>query len=163
VKIYLAGAIRDGCARDIAWREEAIERLSGPSTILNPLGGKRYFPQTRSWQVCGVPPAARMIVKQDFAMIDRADAVLFNFEAMKDGYPMIGSLVELGYATGKGKLCYAVWPNGLAGANAIYTIHPFIEQNCAELFPTVDDALGFLEKYLLVAGGWTPQYASTSS
>jgi nucleoside 2-deoxyribosyltransferase len=156
IAIYLAGAIRDGKEWDWRWRKNAallLEQSVEGIVVLSPMAGKRYFPMTKSWDCCRIPPSAQMIVKQDFAMIDRADIILANFDAMADGYGCVGTLVELGYAVAKGKLIYSVWPRNLQAANAIYNIHPLVEENSAYVFPTVEEAVEYLRSYLNVTTG----------
>jgi len=143
MKIYLAGAIRDGNKYDIEWRDKIAYKLLRFASVkvLSPTAGKRYFPETKSWQCCGIPPTANSIVRQDFAMIDQSDIVICNFEALAEGYPMLGTLVELGYATAKGKLIYSIWPTRLKQGNEMFPVHPFVEVNSALLFPSMYDFL----------------------
>jgi hypothetical protein len=57
--IYLVGPIRDGREDDIAWREQVIQNLDGRAVFLNPLAGKTYDAEKRTWMMsAGVAPAA---------------------------------------------------------------------------------------------------------
>ena len=155
--IYLAGAIRDGVHEDIEWREQMIEALSDQATILNPLGGKTYNSTTREWDMSGIVPDGGVIVPHDFWCVQRADIVVFNFLSLADGYPTIGTLVEFGHATARAPrvLLYGIVPPQYSGHgnSALFRLHPFLAQNCAAVFPTVEACMRFLFLHLQVLSG----------
>src|SRR5262245_60840906 len=110
LSMYLAGAIRDDVPADYEWRERVIQALKRhPVRIMSPLGGKTRD-EHGNWTVSGVPSDADFITNHDQFYVQEADIVLFNFDALKDGYPNIGTLVEYGWATspGKKRLIYVV-------------------------------------------------------
>lgn len=159
--VYLAGAIRDGHHEDIAWRERVITALGDLAVFLNPLAGKRYDPSTRMWTKCGIPSAARLIVAHDFWSIDHADVILFNLHALQEGYPNIGTLIEFGRATARKCLIYVILGTGYTGhASEMFQLHPFLEENSAIIFPTVEEAITYLRSGgLTTLSGETPHYA----
>src|SRR5574337_952014 len=150
--LYLAGAIRDTHSEDIEWRERVIEAIGKLAVILNPLAGKRYDPQTHHWTIHGFESSSRTIVKHDFWCVDHADIVLFNFRALSQKYPNIGTLVEFGRATARGAILYAIVdPDYIGHENTgMFKLHPFLVENCAMVFDTVDEAIMFLDGHLPV-------------
>ena len=161
LKIYLAGAIRDGHPEDVEWRERVIDVLNGKATILNPLAAKTYNTTTKTWNLCGIAPVASVIVPHDFYHVDHSDIVVFNFRALSEGYPNIGTLVEFGRATGVGCLVYTIVDPAYIGhvsTNTYLTLHPFLERNSAIVFPTVDDCVSFLEQYIDALTGENPHF-----
>ena len=161
MKIYLAGAIRDGVEYDIKWREQVIAALQNKIEILNPLAGKRFDPVAKKWTMNGIDPIGRVIVKHDFWCVDNSDIVLFNFEALKDGYPNIGTLVEFGRATSTGALIYSVIdPNYTGHSNlGMFKLHPFIQENSAATFDSMSEAISFLDEHIDVLDGVNPSYS----
>jgi nucleoside 2-deoxyribosyltransferase len=158
--VYLAGAIRDGRYEDIDWREQVMQRLDGRAVFLNPLGGKTYNPTTREWRLSGIASTAPRIVKHDFWCVDRADIVLANVTSLAEGYPSIGTLVELGRASARGALVYLVAEPGYRGHenSAMFALHPFLEQIAAAVFDSMDEATDFLEGHLNVLSGADPGF-----
>ena len=163
--IYLAGSIRDDKPADIEWREQVITAMQDlPVTFLNPLGGKQYDAATRIWTMGTTHQAsATMIVKQDFWCVDRSDIVIFNFIALAEGYPNIGTLVEFGRATKAGALIYSIIPKEYTGHEnpTMYRLHPFLEQNSAGIFHGVEECVEFLQVQLSVLTGLKPRYGGT--
>jgi hypothetical protein len=160
VRVYLAGAIRDGVDADINWREGIVSALGDKALFLNPLGGKTYHPDSPTgdwigrWRMANnVVPVGSVIVPHDFWCVRQADVVLANFESMAEGYPSIGTLVEWGYACALGKLRYAIAPEGSAAAT-----HPFIVENATVVFPNVPVAIAFLRRHLDVLSGADPHF-----
>ena len=159
-KIYLAGSIRDNNGEDIGWRERAIHRLASKAILLNPLGAKQYDEKTKIWKLINVPSSGDLIFKQDAWCVDNCDIVLANLTCLVDGYPTIGSLLELGRAWGKGKLIYLIIPTGYKGHTntKMYNLHPFLTGIAAHVFNDVPEALNFLYKYLDVLNGTNAHY-----
>lgn len=158
--IYLAGAIRDEKPEDYLWREKVIDSLKGKAYFLNPLGGKTLDKQTGKWSMNGIEPGPKVIVKHDFWCVDKSDVVLFNFSALMEKYPNIGTLVEFGRATSTGALLYSVIDPDYTGHSnlGMFRMHPFIEQNSAATFESVDQMIEFLQGHLDVLSGKNPHY-----
>ena len=155
LRIYLAGAIRDGRAEDIEWRERIISDLAGMATWLNPLGDRWYDPHTGHWSMSGITPSASIIVPHDFWMVEHSDIIIFNLTAMAEGYPNIGTLVEFGHAT-------ALHPRPL-----LYTVtsqpqrlHPFLSESSAAVFGFMVTLTDFLRRHLPVLEGSQPRFAT---
>jgi nucleoside 2-deoxyribosyltransferase len=160
--MYLAGAIRDSRPEDIEWRERVIEALQGlPVRILNPLGGKSY--EDGKWTVSGVESTASFIFNHDKWCVEQSDIVLFNFQALSQGYANIGTLVEFGMAVGMpGKLIYSVVDPSYTGHENVqmYKLHPFLAQPSSYVFATMGEAIEFLRRHLKVLSGRAPSFAA---
>lgn len=169
--IYLAGAIRDDHPEDIEWRERMIERLKHSATILSPLGGKTrterppYRPGECSseprvkWTQFGraIPP--KKIVLQDWWCVDNSNIVVANVTSLAEGYPSIGTMMELGRATARGSLIYLIMERPVVGhANAMYGVHPFLEVNAADVFTSLDEALDGMACLCDAYSGRRPSY-----
>lgn len=159
--MYLAGAIRDSRPEDIEWREKVIDALKGlPVRILNPLGGKTF--ENGQWTVSGVESSATFIFDHDKWCVEQSDIVLFNFRALSEKYPNIGTLVEFGMAIGlPGKrLIYSVVDPAYTGHEneRMYKLHPFLAQPSSNVFNTMDDAIEFLKRHLKVLSGRAPSF-----
>jgi nucleoside 2-deoxyribosyltransferase len=162
LKIYLAGAIRDGNEYDVDWRERMIDALGDRARFINPLAGKTYDRATKAWSMSGEVPTAPAIVAHDFWALEHCDAVVFNFKALSEGYANIGTLVEFGFACSLGRriLRYVVIDADFKGHDnqAMYRLHPFLEQNAAMIFHTTDACISFLKGHLGVLGGHDPHF-----
>lgn len=141
VTIYLAGAMRDRNADDRQWREMITQRLASMARVLNPYTTVQHM-------------GGRAMVKQDYWSVDAADVVVCNLTALTEQYPCIGTLTEIGYAVARGKLIYVVLPRGYRGHNYTgFSTHPFIEENAAAVFATVEECADFLETQVPALGG----------
>lgn len=158
--IYLAGAIRDGRDEDIFWRERVINELEEQAIFLNPLGGKRYNPVTKNWTMSGFQAGAKVIVAHDLFCVKRSDIVLANLTALSEGYPNIGTLMEFGAAVGQGKLIYSIIEPGYEGHEnpVLYKLHPFLSENSAMVFKSVEEGVAFLKRHLGVLSGAKPHF-----
>ena len=158
---YLAGAIRDHHPEDLEWRERFVDRLIDRCDLINPLAGKTFNEETGLWTICGIPTTKHLIVAADFAAVDRADFIVFNFLALADGYPMIGSLTEWGRSTNRSILRFGIIPPKYLGHGNLRTfqcLHPFLDEPMAAAFDTPNACLDFLEDYLGVLSGRDARY-----
>ncbi len=154
--MYLAGAIRDDRPEDIEWREQVIAALKGlPVRILNPLAGKSY--EGGQWTVSGVPSSAKFITQHDRWCVRQSDIVLFNFRALSQGYPNIGTLVEFGMSVNNptSTLIYAIVDPDYRGHEnqRMYKLHPFLDEFSAQVFPDTATAIEFLKRHLKALTG----------
>jgi nucleoside 2-deoxyribosyltransferase len=104
-----------------------------------------------------------VIVKHDFWCVDHADIIIANFTSLSEGYPSIGSLVELGRATARGALIYILIDSTYSGHETpnLYKLHPFLEQTAAVVFHSLDDLIAFLDRHLDVLSGADPRFDGT--
>jgi nucleoside 2-deoxyribosyltransferase len=171
LKIYLAGAIRDDHPEDRDWREYIIDKVESKYAldvrILNPLGNKTFNPANREWKMGGIRAAAKDIVQQDLWSVRQADIIIANFTSLSQGYPSIGTVMEVGAASGiGGKLIYSILDSTgghldkFTNANpGVFKIHPFLEQVSASVFGSVDELWAFLSTHLGMLTGSNPRFA----
>lgn len=162
--VYLAGPIRDGHAEDIAWREYVLSQLKGKATFINPLGAKQYNSRDHTWTMSGIFPEVTSLVRQDGWSVDRADIVVANLTAMVQGYPAIGTLLELGRAWARGKLIYLILCLGYTGhGNTMFSaLHPFLVDIAAARFPNEQRMVKFLKRHLDALSGKNPHFDGTT-
>lgn len=161
-RMYLAGAIRDDHPEDITWREDVIDALRDhPVSIMSPLGGKT-MDAAGNWTVSGEPSDADFITNHDQFYVQESDIVLFNFRALTQGYPNIGTLVEFGWATapGKKRLIYAIIDPDYTGHGntKMFKLHPFLAKYITKQFDSVERAIAFLRRHVYVIAGTKPHF-----
>lgn len=163
LKLYLAGAIRDNHPEDETWRNELINTLKEYEVldyvcVLNPLGGKDKNAKGE-WTSSGYPCLSRYVVQQDFWCVERADILIFNFLALKDHYPNLGTLIEFGHSTAKRQLRFVIWPSAYLGHEneKMFDVHPFILENSTAIFSSVKECTEYLINHLKVLTGVEPR------
>ena len=157
-KIYLAGAIRDGIAKDFEWRENMGFALQDVAIPLSPMAAKKFDPETKRWTLHGLVIKTVGLVKQDWWMVDTCDILVANLSAMAEGYPCIGTLMEVGRISARSDaLVYVIYRKDNNHQNATFDLHPFIKQNAAGLFTEPEDAQEFLAAHIpyLVGSRWS--------
>lgn len=154
LKGYLAGAIRDENPHDFKWRKKAHEKLNDVATIYNPMHGKTYDEKERKWSVFEEDVTAQFITSADFWAIDHCEFAIFNFLALQDNYPMLGTTSEWGRSTARSILRFVVWPTGFNGHQhaQFQEIHPFINMFATKVFNEVNPCLAFVRSYLIALG-----------
>lgn len=146
MKAYLAGAIRN--EDDYRWREDFAKKYEKRLTCIVPSDiGVDDFTKLRRFT-----PSALMTYKTDLALIDLSDLVVMNLNSLGEGYPSIGTLVELGYAVGRDVPVLVVCNNKKKR-------HPFISFATVGAFDTFEELDGYLGKYLDVVEGKCPHFA----
>lgn len=134
MKVYLAGAIRDGNAYDISWRELAAEAFSeAGAVVLNPLVGQHEVGPGK-WMFNGIPATPRTMVPRDLYLLRQADLVFANLLPLDSGYRSFGTIMELGVALERGQLVV------LAG-DPLHTGHPFLAAAAYAAFPKLSEAI----------------------
>ena len=154
--IYLAGAIRDNNKADEQWRNhmtKACAYLHDRVRVLNPLAGNVF--DKGIWSVGGKPNTIEYLLHKNLWAVSQADVIIFNFLAMTEGYPCIGTLIEFGYSLSKPILRFVILPSTYTGHDnkAMYKLHPFIQHNASQQFETVPECGKFLKEYLPVMLG----------
>ncbi len=158
-KLYVGGAIRDGVDADIVWRKEFWSRLSELYHLLDPTNGKRYVghehdldkrefgAECKEWRFMGrYVPDARTIWCQDRSNVKVCDVGIWNLNALQDGYPCIGSSVEIGWANAWDKLIYIIYSKP-------DKIHPFWLGGATRIFADYEEAIDYLTSYASVLSG----------
>ena len=151
--VYLAGPIRN--EDDYIWRKQFVEEYAGklqfriPSDILT---HDITSANTANGKLRSFAPAAYMTYRTDLDLIDRSDIVVANLLPMADGYPAIGTLVEIGYSRAKGKLIFIV-------ADEIRKQHPFLAFGADGLYPSFEALGKYLHQYLDILNGGCPVFS----
>lgn len=150
ITVYLAGSIRDGVEEDIAWRERAITALDPEyCTVLSPLAGRQYNADTKIWSLYGGNvPDSKYIVHADYWCVDRADLFLVDLRSLATGYASIGTISEWGRSTARSILRLVTVAPNQKGGNAMFGLHPFIEQHAAKVFNDIDEMIKFARNYI---------------
>jgi hypothetical protein len=134
--IYLGGAIRD-TAKDKDWRGEFTRVLSEKSTILDPMQGKEW--KNGKAYKFGWPCNDHTIYDEDEWMMAKCNIIILNLLAMDEGYPCIGSLIELGMnCKREGVLIFVI------SRSAEVINHPFVQRQATKIFDNTDDCLDYM-------------------
>lgn len=142
LKIYLAGAIRG--PEDYRWRQIVTERYAGKATMLSPSDIGVDVNELRNFG-----GSAYMTFRTDLHLIDTADCLIVNLSALDDGYPCIGTIMEVGYALKAGK-------HILTYCSEKSRTHPFIAFSGAGVFTLWNDLFRYLDGLLVVHSGSSP-------
>lgn len=156
LKCYLAGAIRT--IDDYKWRYEVTETFGAnlicftPPDILSEkpndhtlLTGADWFKQQ------AFRPKNFMTQRTDLFLIDQSDLIIANLSALAEGYPCIGTLVEMGYARGKNKFILAVAPPDIKR-------HPFIAFTADGAFNSMPELMEYLGHIINTTSGQSEIY-----
>jgi hypothetical protein len=130
-----------------------IQTLEGRAIFLNPMGAKTYDTKTKKWDMAGVDPSSRVIVKHDFWCVDQADIFIANMLSLSEGYPSIGSFYELGRASGTKAITYLILDPDYKAR-----LHPFFVETAAAIFDNPLSCMSFLYRQLDVLSGANPHY-----
>ena len=148
---YLAGALRT--IDDYKWRKEITERFEGrlicftPPDILSEKPNDKSLLAGPEWfKVQKFRPKNYMTQRTDLFLIDKADIVIANLLALSDGYPCIGTLVEMGYARGKDKFILSV-------SSPDYKAHPFVGFTADGAFNTIEEMIEYLDHVVSTTTG----------
>ena len=182
--LYLAGAIRDNHPEDIEWRERLIDLLASKCVmvreliagkdvtslhplvrILNPLANKTFTPLTGAWRTATIPCNSKGIVSQDFWCVRRADIIVANFSSMVQGYPSIGTVMEVGAAVGiGGKLIYSIIDPSFSGHSnlGVFDLHPFLKEVSTEVFPSERECEEFLDSHIAALAGYSSRFGGVT-
>lgn len=144
MKFYLAGAIRG--KEDYRWRHIVTEKYFGRAKMLSPSDIGVNPDKLRNFG-----GSAYMTFKTDLHLIDSADGVIVNLTSMDEGYPSIGTLIEVGYALRAGK-------HILIHCSEKLRQHPFIAFGGAGVFTLWNGLFRYLDELLEVHEGTSPVF-----
>ena len=151
LNLYLGGSIRDKNEYDVWWRKEFWQGLGSKYNILDPTSGRRCYRVTSNnyWAAMQetLQRDTNLMTEIDTFKIERANVGIWNLLAFNEGYPCIGSLVEIGIAWRSHKLVFVISDNV-----RVYQ-HPFIARPAAGVFPNHKEAMQFLDEYAEVLSG----------
>lgn len=144
LKFYLAGAIRG--REDYRWRQIVTEKYMGYVKMLSPSDIGVNADKLRQFD-----GSAYMTYRTDLHLIDSSDGVIVNLSSMDEGYPSIGTLIEIGYAIKAGK-------HILIHCSEKLRQHPFIAFGGAGVFTIWNDLFRYLDGLLEVHSGSSPVF-----
>lgn len=143
--IYLAGLISTDCPESLDWRTRVAPRLEEAGfEVRTPLAGKGNLKcVTNDGGITSSVATSRSICLRDRRDVREADVILANLELFGSQRPLVGTVVELGWAwDDRTPVIAAVDEN-----NYLMRNHPFISEFVTKYCPTIDDAVEFIIKY----------------
>ncbi len=136
LNLYLAGPIAGLSKREAnGWREQANAVLNVYYHVVNPL--RNYIPDNEDEPITLTDGNPRNFIARDLFDVNSADLLLVNFNGARQ--PSSGTTYELGYARAR-NIPYALVVDD---EHRKYT-PPFIYENAAWVFESVDEALVYL-------------------
>lgn len=123
--VYLAGAINGLSYKEATnWRDKASSELTLKGyNVLDPMRGKTALSNKPIIKDSELIYKPEHILRRDLWDIKHSDIIIANLENLM-AYPMIGTLMELGYILNSNKKCY------LFNVPKEHINHPFFYQYC---------------------------------
>ncbi|MGV0949064.1 MAG: nucleoside 2-deoxyribosyltransferase [Azonexus sp.] len=143
--VYLAGLISTDHPESLTWRDRVTPKLEAAGfEVRTPLAGKKTLKaDTSDGGITTSVTSNRAICLRDRRDVREADVVLANLELFGSPRPLVGTVVELGWAwDDKTPVVAAV-----AEDNYLMRKHPFISEFVTQYWPTIDEAVDFVIRY----------------
>lgn len=143
--VYLAGLISTDCPESLEWRLRIAEKLEAAGfEVRTPLAGKKDLKsKTNDGGITSTTTTNRAICLRDRRDVRESDVILASLELYGSNRPLVGTLVELGWAwDDKTPVIAAVKED-----NYLMRQHPFISEFVTKYEPTVEDAADFIIRY----------------
>lgn len=138
--IYLAGLISSDYPESLTWRSNAGFTLQVHFNVLDPLRGKSDLKQVSPDGGLNHPRLSSTdIILRDYNDVKASDIILVRLDNFGSPRPLIGTIVELGWAWLMKKPVIAV----AAESNKLMRTHPFVVQCVSHYFNTLDEAVYF--------------------
>lgn len=143
--VYLAGLISTDCPESLLWRDAAQSALEAAGfEVRTPLAGKKNLASvTTDGGITSTITTNRAIVLRDRRDVAESDIVLAHLEVFGSSRPLVGTLVELGWAWDDKTPVIAVAKD----QNYLMRCHPFISEFVTKYENTVEDAVDFITRY----------------
>jgi nucleoside 2-deoxyribosyltransferase len=152
--LYLAGPITGlGYSDALDWREDVRTRLASSAPhveCIDPMRAKQHLADLQSIGPHGHAGGllnSHAVVARDMWDVDRSDVILLNLTGARQ--ISIGSMVELGRASARGKFVIVVLPPEETGeapdAERNPHDHLFVFELASTVAPSVDEALVVIE------------------
>lgn len=144
MKVYLAGLISTEKPESLEWREKAIPTFKQGIEVLTPMRGKHNLKtDSKDGGLTSSTRTPKDIVHRDFGDVSSADVILAHLEDFGSTRPMVGTLCELAWAWQMRTPVVAV----AAENNYLMRNHPFIKEFVAHYFPSVEEAVNFINVF----------------
>lgn len=138
--IYLAGLISSDYPESLEWRSEASYVLRVHFNVLDPLRGKGDLKEVSPDGGLNHPRlTAADIILRDYNDVAKSDLILVHLDDFGSPRPLIGTIVELGWAWLMKKPVVAIAKE----SNQLMRTHPFVVQCVAHYFQTLSQAVTF--------------------
>lgn len=142
--VYLAGLISTERPESLEWRDRVTPLLEGQARVLDPMRGKKDLAKNSpNGGLTDVRLTSRDIVIRDYGDVVESNIILVNLNDFGSTRPLIGTLVELGWAWEHRKLVVAI------GGSQVMKSHPFIAEFVSHWFDTEEEAIGFILERVL--------------
>lgn len=143
--VYLAGLISTDYPASLEWRNAVTPVLEEAGfEVRDPLAGKGNLKcVTKDGGITSTITENKSIVLRDRRDVREADVILVHLENFGSPRPLMGTLVELGWAWDDQTPVVAV----AAPENYVMRKHPFISEFVSQYWPTLDEAVHFIISY----------------
>jgi len=143
--VYLAGFISTDYPGSIEWRERVTPVLEQAGfEVRNPLAGKGNLKcVTSDGGITTTVTSNKSIVLRDRRDVRESDLILAHLENFGSPRPLVGTIVELGWAWDDQTPVVAVaWQE-----NDLMRKHPFISEFVSQYWETLDEAVDYIIRY----------------
>lgn len=141
--VYLAGLISTDYAESLSWRITAEDWLCHAFDVLTPLRGKPLDVATKDGGITTTVASSRSIVLRDREDVRRSNVILAHLSTFGSPRPLVGTVVELGWAWEDRKPVVAIADKD----DYLMRNHPFISQFVSEYVTSLEGAVDFLKRY----------------
>jgi nucleoside 2-deoxyribosyltransferase len=151
--VYLAGPITGLSYADaLDWRAQVRERLASTAPhvrCIDPMRAKQHLASVEKIGPHGHSGAlldSHAVVARDLWDVDRSDVILMNLSGARE--VSVGSMVELGRATVRGKFVIVVLPAEETGSESEHRNphdHLFVHELASTVVKGLEDALTLVE------------------
>ena len=139
--IYLAGLISTEFTESLLWRIDVTPILQASGfNVLSPMRGKEKLALiSKDGGVTDPRLTPKDIMLRDYNDVVQADVILMHLEDFGSPRPLLGTIVELGWAWQLKKPIVAIASEN----NKLMRSHPFVREAVAHYFTTVEEAVDF--------------------
>lgn len=143
-RVYLAGLISTEFTKSLEWRVDAEFMLRDSFHVLSPMRGKQDLVSvSKDGGLTDPQLTSADIILRDFNDILRADVLLAHLDDFGSPRPLIGTLIELGWAWEHRKPVLAIADT----SNMLMRSHPFIVQAITHYTKSLDEAVDVLRRH----------------
>lgn len=150
--VYLAGMINTEFPETLSWRLRAAEALEESFRVLDPLRGMNGLCCSSNDTGITTDSASNAsVLLRDYNDLRQSNVMLANLNTYGSARPMVGTLVELGWAWQLKipvvAICDMNHENDFRSHAYLMRRHPFIQQFVAQYFANEVDAVEFVKAW----------------
>ena len=144
-RVYLAGLISTEKPESLQWRVFAAKRLEQAGLKpISPMRGKEQLAlESKDGGVSSTIRTPKDIMLRDYLDVEGSDVILMHLESFGSTRPLLGTIVELGWAWQLRKPLVAV----AAADNYLMRNHPFVKEAVSHMFETLEEAVDYVTSY----------------